>query len=194
LSSWREAPLIEPTAPPRDTIERSEQRWAYVVGAVVAFVFAVIIVTGLHWAAQPPSNVETIDASRLHLSGEFMEANLGTAAQADGSVVVRVLAEQYSFVPQCIIVPTDTTVVFRVTSPDVVHGFLITGTNVNSMVIPGFVSELRTRFEQPGEHPMPCHEFCGVGHEGMWGRVKVVDRLEYARAYGGRPRASCERQ
>jgi cytochrome c oxidase subunit 2 len=186
--------LIEPTAPLRDAIERSEQRWAYVVGGVVAFVFAVIIVTGLHWAAQPPSNVETIDASRLHLSGEFIEANLGTAALADGAVVVRVLAEQYSFVPQCIVVPTDTAVVFRVTSPDVVHGFLITGTNVNSMVIPGFVSELRTRFEQPGEHPMPCHEFCGVGHEGMWARVKVVDRIEYARAYGGQPRASCERQ
>ena len=69
------------------------------------FVFAVIVFAGLHWAAQPPSNVETIDASRLHLSGEFMEANLGTEMQPDGSAIVRVIAQQYSFVPPCIVVP-----------------------------------------------------------------------------------------
>jgi cytochrome c oxidase subunit 2 len=173
---------------------RSERRWARVVMLVVAFLFAVIIFTSLHWAAQPPSNVETIDASRLHLAGEFMEANLGTAVEPDGSAIVRVLAQQYSFVPQCIVVPTQARVVFRVTSPDVVHGFLIAGTNVNSMVVPGFVAEVRTRFEQPGEHLMPCHEYCSTGHEGMWARVRVVDRNEFARSYGNQPRASCERQ
>jgi cytochrome c oxidase subunit 2 len=177
-----------------DTVDVSERRWAYVVALVVVFLFAVIIFTGVHLAAQPPSNVETIDASRLHLAGEFMEANLGTAVQPDGSAIVRVLAQQYSFVPSCIVVPTDTRVVFRVTSPDVVHGFLIAGTNVNSMVLPGFVAEVRTRFERPGEHLMPCHEYCSTGHEGMWARVKVVDRREFARTYGDRARASCERQ
>jgi cytochrome c oxidase subunit 2 len=177
-----------------DGVDRAERRWFYVVALVVVFLFAVIIVTSLHWAAQPPSNVETIDASRLHLAGEFMEANLGTAVQPDGSAIVRVLAQQYSFVPACIVVPTETRIVFRVTSPDVVHGFLIAGTNVNSMVVPGFVAEVRTRFERPGEHLMPCHEYCSTGHEGMWARVKVVDRREFARLYGDQARASCERQ
>ncbi len=173
------------------TIERSEMRWAYVVAAVVGLVFVVIIYTGLHWVAAPPSNVEPIDASLLHLSGEFVEANLGTALQPDGAAVVRVIAQQYSFVPQCIVVPADTQIVFRVTSPDVVHGFLVTGTNVNSMVVPGYVSEVRTRFDQAGDHLMPCHEYCSVGHEGMWARVKVVDRLEFDRTYGSQARASC---
>ena len=180
--------------PPAGPVDQAERHWTYVVAGVVAFVFAVIIFSGVHWAAQPPSNVETIDASRLHLSGEFMEANLGTAMQPDGSAIVRVIAQQYSFVPQCIVVPAETPVVFRVTTPDVVHGFLIAGTNVNSMVVPGFVAEVRTRFDRPGEHVMPCHEYCSVGHEGMWARVRVVDRLEYARAYGRRERASCARQ
>jgi cytochrome c oxidase subunit 2 len=182
--------LAEPDRP--DIVDRSERLWAYVVGGVVAFVFAVIVFTGLHWAAQPPSNVETIDATRLHLSGEFMDANLGTATQPDGSVIIRVLAEQYSFVPHCIVAPTDTPVIFRVTSPDVVHGFLIVGTNVNSMVIPGYISEVRTSFSQPGEHLMPCHEYCSVGHEGMWARVRVIDRLEFAGEYGNQQRASCQ--
>jgi cytochrome c oxidase subunit II len=171
--------------------DKSERRWAYVVAGAIFFVFAVIIYNGVHWAAQPPSNVETIDAGRLHLVGEFVETNLGTEVVSDGSVVVRVIAEQYSFAPQCIVVPADTEVVFRVTSPDVVHGFLIAGTNVNSMVVPGFVAEVRTRFARPGDHLMPCQEFCSVGHQGMWARVKVLDRPEFARSYGGQLRASC---
>ncbi len=180
--------------PPVNEVERSEHRWAYVVAGIIALVFAVIIYSGVHWAAQPPSNVETIDASRLQLAGEFMESNLGTAVQPDGSVIVRIIAQQYSFVPQCIVVPANTSVMFRATTPDVVHGFLITGTNVNSMVIPGFISEVSTRFDKPGDHLMPCQEYCSVGHQGMWARVKVLNRLEFARVYGNQLRASCVRQ
>ncbi len=180
--------------PPVNEVERSEHRWAYVVAGIIALVFAVIIYSGVHWAAQPPSNVETIDASRLQLAGEFMESNLGTAVQPDGSVIVRIIAQQYSFVPQCIVVPANTSVMFRATTPDVVHGFLITGTNVNSMVIPGFIAVVSTRFDKPGDHLMPCQEYCSVGHQGMWARVKVLDRLEFARVYGNQLRASCVRQ
>jgi cytochrome c oxidase subunit 2 len=181
-------------APPSDVVPDDERRWMFVVVAVVFFVLATIVVASVHWATQPPSNVEPIDASRLHLSGEFMEDNLGTQMQSDGSAIVRVIAQQYSFVPGCIVVPTDTKVVFRVTSPDVVHGFLITGTNVNTMVVPGFVAEVRTRFDTPGEHLMPCHEYCSVGHEGMWAQVKVVDRPDFGRTYGGQQSASCVRK
>jgi cytochrome c oxidase subunit II len=185
-------PELESSSP-FEIVERSERLWAYAVACVIAFVLAVIIFASVHWAAQPPSNVETIDATRLHLAGEFMEANLGTAIEKDGSATVRMLAQQYSFVPSCIVVPTATRVELRVTSPDVVHGLLIAGTNVNSMVVPGFVAVVRTRFERPGSYAMPCHEYCSVGHEGMWARVMVLDQPEFARVYGGQPRASCER-
>jgi cytochrome c oxidase subunit 2 len=177
-----------------DAVDDAERRWTYVVAAMVFFVFAAIVLAGVHWAAQPPSNVETIDASTLHLSGEFLEGNLGTEIQPDGSAIVRVIAQQYSFVPGCIVVPAQTRVVFRATSPDVVHGFIVAGTNVNTMVVPGFVAEVRTRFDKPGEQVMPCHEYCSVGHEGMWARVRVVDRGEFERTYGGQRRASCARK
>lgn len=169
----------------------AERRWARVVAAIVALVVAVMAYSGLHWTAVAPANVQTIDAATLHLSGEFMEANLGTAILPDRSAVVRVIAQQYAFVPRCIVVPTDTPVTFRVTSPDVVHGFLIAGTNVNSMVVPGYVAEVRTRFDRAGEHVMPCHEYCSVGHEGMWARLKVLDRAEFDRVHGNEERASC---
>jgi cytochrome c oxidase subunit 2 len=171
--------------------EGSERRWARAVAAIVALVVAVMIYSGLHWTAVAPSRVEAIDAGTLHLGGEFMEANLGTDVLPDRSVVVRVLAQQYTFVPRCIVVPTGTPVTFRVTSPDVVHGFLIAGTNVNSMVVPGYVAEVRTRFDAPGEHVMPCHEYCSVGHEGMWARVRVLDRADFDRLHANQARASC---
>lgn len=169
----------------------SERRWARVVAVVVALVVALMIYSGLHWSAIAPAPVQAIDAATLHLSGEFMEANLGTAIEPDGSAVVRVLAQQYAFVPACIVVPANTPVTLRITSPDVVHGFLIVGTNVNSMVVPGYVAELRTRFDRAGEHVMPCHEYCSVGHEGMWARVKVLERAEFDRLHGSERRASC---
>ncbi len=111
----------------------------------------------------PQSRVETVDPRTLHLGGEFIESNLGSALEPDGSVTVRAIGQQYSFTPQCILVPTDTPITFRVTSADVVHGFLITGTNINLMLVPGYISSLPARFDTPGERIMPCHEFCGVG-------------------------------
>ena len=109
--------------------------------------------TGIHQATMPQARVETIDPKTLHLSGEFVESNLGSALEADGSVTVRAIAQQYSFTPQCIVVPADTPITFRATSADVVHGFLIEGTNINTMLVPGYVSELPIRFKSAGRAP-----------------------------------------
>jgi cytochrome c oxidase subunit 2 len=101
------------------------------------------------------------------------------------------LASNIPFLPDCLLVPTDTPITFRATSPDVIHGFLIVGTNINTMLVPGYVANVRTRFSTPGEHLMPCHEFCGVGHEGMWARVKVIDKAEFTKLSAGKRRVSC---
>lgn len=164
---------------PEEQIARTESRWVAVMLAMLAAMMAIIVVTGVTHALHPPSNVETIDATTLHLGGEFAESNLGTAAEPDGSVTVRMVAEQYAFVPNCAQVPADTPVKFRLTSPDVVHGFLLPATNVNTMVVPGFVAEVRTSFSRPGVYNMPCHEFCGDGHHGMWARVRVVPKQQF---------------
>jgi cytochrome c oxidase subunit II len=158
---------------PEDEVTRTEDRWVIVVLGVLGAMMAVIVVTGAIHALHPPSNVETIDPVTLHMGGEFTESNLGTAGEPDGSVTVRLIAQQYDFVPQCILVPANTPVKFRLTSADVIHGFLIGGTNVNTMAVPGFVAEVRTRFSTPGDYRMPCDEFCGAGHHGMWAHVKV---------------------
>jgi cytochrome c oxidase subunit 2 len=171
---------------------RAERRWAAVMVALLLLLVAMVVFTGLHWAMMPPSRVETVDPATLHVAGEFIESNLGTTPPAaDGSVTVRIVAQQYSFTPQCIVVPAHAQVTFRVTSADVVHGFLVTDTNINTMVAPGYVSTFRTNFDKPGDHLMPCHEYCGIGHEGMWAHVKVVEPDEFDRLAASARRVSC---
>jgi len=165
---------------PEDVVSRTENRWLVIMVTMLLVMMAIIVVTGIMGALHPSSNVELIDPTTLHLQGEFVESNLGTATEPDGSVTVRLIATQYDFVPRCVDVPVATPVKFRLTSADVVHGFLLPDTNVNTLVVPGFVAEVRTRFAKPGEYAMPCNEFCGLGHHAMWARVHVVPREQFA--------------
>jgi cytochrome c oxidase subunit 2 len=170
---------------------RIERRWAMLSIAVVGVLVGMAIFIGIDHATMPQGHVEIADPRTLHLSGEFIESNLGTAVEADGSVTVRAIGQQYSFTPQCLVVPADTPVTLRATSADVVHGLLIEGTNVNTMLVPGYVSELPVRFKEPGDHLMPCQEFCGIGHQGMWAKVKVLDKATFAGLAATRRRLTC---
>jgi cytochrome c oxidase subunit 2 len=176
---------------PAEVIARTEKRWIKMMAAMLLIMMVVIVVTGIAGAMHPPSNVEVIDPTTLHLRGEFVESNLGTAAEIDGSVTVRLIAQQYEFVPRCVTVPAGTPVMFRLTSADVVHGFLLPDTNVNTMVVPGFVAEVRTRFANVGEFAMPCHEFCGLGHHAMWAHVRVVPKERFENLTADQ-RTNCE--
>ena len=84
------------------------------------------------------------------------------------------MATQFAFVPRCVELPADRPVTLRFASPDVIHGVLVAGTNVNTMVVPGYVSQVHTVFRRTGDLLMPCHEFCGLGHSEMLATVRVV--------------------
>jgi cytochrome c oxidase subunit II len=171
--------------------ERTERRWAMVCVGIIIMLALLAAVAGIHRATMPQARVETIDPSRLHLGGEFVEANLGSVLESNGAVTVRAIGQQYSFTPACILVPAQTPITLRATSADVIHGILVQGTNINTMLVPGYVSEQFMRFEKTGEHLMPCQEFCSFGHEGMWGKVKVIDKAAFeSRAKNG-GRLSC---
>jgi cytochrome c oxidase subunit II len=162
-----------------------------VVAAIIALLIAMMVFTGVHWAAMPPSRVETVDPRTLHIAGEFVEENLGTQVLADGRVMVRLVAQQYSFAPQCIVVPAGIPVTFRGTASDTIHGFVVGATNANTMLVPGFVATFTTTFPRAGEQLMPCHEYCGTGHEGMWARVQVLEPADFMNRAAKAQRLSC---
>jgi cytochrome c oxidase subunit 2 len=160
-------------------ILRSEFRWAALAVGAVSVIMLALIYAGLVHHINPPSNLETTDPSVLHLTGEFTESNLGTRVAADEQVTSRIIATQFAFQPQCIVVPANRPVTLRFAAPDVIHGILVTGTNVNTMIVPGYVSQVHTVFTKTGDLLMPCHEFCGLGHSEMSATVRVVSEYEF---------------
>ena len=156
-------------------IDRLERRWVYLTSLLALTVVGVLAGFAVGDNINPPSNVETIDSARLHLSDEFAEDKLGVTSNPDGSFTVHMVAARYGFYPRTIEVPANTPVTFRIASMDVLHGIHGALTNLNTMVVPGYVSEVTTAFPKAGEYPMVCNEFCGLGHDHMWSKLIVTE-------------------
>ncbi len=120
-----------------------------------------------------------VDPQQLHLKGEFVESNLGTAQGRDGSITVRLIAEQFLFVPHCVLVPAGVAVHLRITSADVVHKFSVSGLDYEAEATPGAVTEAALNFPRAGDYDVPCREFCGAGHYAMRSQVRAVPREQF---------------
>ncbi len=155
-------------------IDATEKKWFYVSLLVTIAIVALLTFSAISSNIHPPSNVEKVDSNRLHLEGEFTEDNLGVKKNADGSYTVTMVAARYGFYPQRIEVPANTPVKIRMASFDVLHGIHAPFTNFNTMVVPGYVSEVNTTFTKTGEYPLFCNEFCGLGHDHMWSKLIVT--------------------
>jgi cytochrome c oxidase subunit 2 len=153
------------------TVDRYERLWMWAATAMLALFTGAIVVTALAGAAHPPSHTEVVDPDTLTVAGEF--AAPGVTRHPDGRVTVSIRAELYTFRPEVIRVPAGVPVTFRVTSPDVLHGFQIVGSNVNLTVAPGYVSQATARFDTPGQYLVVCNEYCGLGHHNMQSTVVV---------------------
>jgi cytochrome c oxidase subunit 2 len=79
----------------------------------------------------------------------------------------------WMFTPNEIHLPVGSTVTFYITSADVQHGVKLMKTNINMMILPGQISTLTTTFKEPGSYQFICHEYCGIGHHTMYGRIIV---------------------
>jgi cytochrome c oxidase subunit 2 len=122
-----------------------------------------------------------IDPDKVDQHPEFSDP--GPRAIENGQADVYVVAYQFAFEPgsnEPIYVPRGTEVTFHVTSQDVVHGFSVVGTNVNTMVIPGQIATFTVEFDETGEHAVICHEYCGAAHHTMAGTIEVVSQDRYA--------------
>ena len=153
------------------------------VAAMTLFALA-LLSTRYHMAELPIYHFfgggEGPEPSALHLRGEFVESNLGAAEGPSGSLTVRMIAQQFVFVPQCVVVPAGVPIAFRITSADVVHMLSFLGTDYGLKVVPGAVTEATFTFAKAGTFKIPCHEFCGAGHYAMRGQLNVVPRDQFA--------------
>ena len=100
----------------------------------------------------------------------------GVVATVPGQYEVRLTAQIWAFAPNEIRVPAGSTVHFWATSKDLVHGLFIQRHNVNVMLLPGQIAHAQARFDTPGEYPIICHEYCGIAHHKMAGKIIVEAR------------------
>jgi len=147
-----------------------ERIWMWAAGVIIA-AFALTVAVGYGASAfQPPSHVETIDPAKATADPRF--AQRGVTLTERGATVVMV-GLMFAFAPAEVHVPAGQPVTFRLTSIDVVHGFQIVGTNANTMIVPGYVSQFTTSFAEPGEYLIVCNEYCGGGHHLMSAKLIV---------------------
>ena len=165
-----------------------EKRWAWIAVGMVAVMIVLVVYTAVAMSIHPPSYVEVIDSTRLHLTKEFAEENLGVKREG-GVVVARLVMARYHVEPPEITLPAGTPIVLRAASADVLHGLHVAGTNIATQVVPGYVSEVHTTisFDAVAKAgvanpdgsvtvPLYCNEYCGLGHQSMWARVRVTPK------------------
>jgi len=160
-------------------IDHLERKWIAISLLVIGFMVSIMTLDAFFHGVNPPSKVETIDSASLHLSTEFAENNLGVQTDEKGNVIIRMVAGRYSFFPKHISVPAETPLVFRWVSMDVLHGVHIPMTNMSTMIVPGYVAEVATTFPKPGEYPVLCNEYCGLGHNHMWSNISVIAKEDW---------------
>jgi cytochrome c oxidase subunit 2 len=111
-----------------------------------------------------------------HVAAHPLFKEPGVVEVAPGQYEVRLTAQIWSFAPNEIRVPAGSTVHFWATSKDVIHGLLVPKHNINVMVLPGQIAHAQARFDTPGEYPIICHEYCGIAHHTMAGKIIVEER------------------
>lgn len=142
-------------------------------GSLVLF----LIITGVMGVAMginPPDGLETtVEPEKVDQYEPFNE--LGLKQIGPNEYKATILSFVFGYEPSIITVPKGATVHFEVTSKDVVHGLHIPGTATNLMLIPGHIAEYTQTFDEPGEYLFLCHEYCGIAHELMYGKIIVED-------------------
>jgi cytochrome c oxidase subunit II len=77
------------------------------------------------------------------------------------------------------VIPTNTRVLIRGTSRDVIHSFWIPRLNGKRDMVPGRVHTWRFEAERPGIYAGQCTEFCGLSHANMRMEIVALDPADY---------------
>lgn len=150
------------------TIYLYELAWILPSIAIPVGMLVALVVTAFGAGVHLPGDSGRIDPRRVAETFTTGVKELGPKQYE-----VRMLGQIWSFAPNEIRVPAGSTVHFWATSKDVVHGLFIPHANVNVMLLPGQLAHVVARFDKPGEYPIICHEYCGIAHHIMAGKVVV---------------------
>lgn len=78
-----------------------------------------------------------------------------------------------------LVVPTNTTVVLKITSSDVVHSWWIPKLGGKADGVPGYTNDTWFKISKAGVYRGQCAELCGAGHADMRAEVEAVPPAKY---------------
>jgi cytochrome c oxidase subunit 2 len=152
-------------------IEKYEKAFLWLGAVLLVACMGVLAYASLAMGISLPGRTNEVDPATMRAQAPF--DNPGIRQTGPNSYEVVMIGQVWAFLPNEIRVPAGSEVTFVATSNDVIHGVHVEGTRVNMMLIPGQVVRNTYVFKEPGEHLLICHEYCGVGHHTMYGKVIV---------------------
>ncbi|MFT2719098.1 cytochrome C oxidase subunit II [Deinococcus sp. A31D244] len=171
------------------TLERYETAWLGVAVVLTVLLFVGVLASlisgtypllkaGTGHAHDGPVVKGRVDPAQLAATpfatpGLVVDRAGQPVLNAQGTLDAYLVAGGFTFQPAVLRVPAGVPVTLHVTATDVVHGFQVTGTNVNVEILPGHVASLTVTFRHPGEQHVICNEYCGAGHHNMITRFIV---------------------
>jgi cytochrome c oxidase subunit 2 len=150
-----------------------ETAYALVLAGVVAFLVFETFTTESRVDAVAPANVP---ASSLAQAPPLQVNVTGSKWKWSFDYPLQHITEVGTLV-----VPTNTTVRFNVTSIDVIHSFWIPAQRTKRDAFPNHVNTFDQTFDRPGVLLGECSEFCGVGHSNMRFSVLVLTPPDFDR-------------
>jgi cytochrome c oxidase subunit 2 len=156
-----------------------ERNWMLLSASMLVVFLITVSIAGFAMGIQLTGEDAEVDPTTVLDAAPWSDPGLREIVPGE-EYQAYVVAQTWSYVPAVLEVPAGAEVTIFVTSPDLQHGFLLNNTNLNMMVLPGQVSKLTYTFDEVGDYPYICHEYCGTGHANMAGVVRVVDPAEFA--------------
>ena len=172
---------------------RLEIGWT-IGAALVVTVLAAAVFIDLHSIRDPvnsgPGGLDISDGVQYETTGAIKPPNgraltiqvngiqyiwrytyLGNTPNADG------LGDPYSYYQM--VVPTNTTVILKVVSQDVVHSWWIPQLGGKVQAVPGYTNYTWFKIAKPGNYKGQCSFLCGRGHARMIAEVTAVSPARY---------------
>lgn len=148
-----------------------EKFWIALSVTAILVMLVAVGLAGFGLGIQLPGEAGALDPAKLSQEPPFNQP--GVYETAPGKFQVVMLAQIWAFIPAEIKIPQGAEVTFKITSRDITHGILLEDSNLNIMILPGQVAEFSHTFTKSGEFRFVCHEYCGVGHQAMAGKIIV---------------------
>jgi cytochrome c oxidase subunit II len=87
--------------------------------------------------------------------------------RADPPRVIDIVARRFQFTPDQLTLRRDEPVILRLRSEDVTHGFFLKPLGIDTVIVPGKITELHVTPHVAGRYTLICDHFCGSGHGNM---------------------------